>query len=209
MPSSGGFERVPVLYEDELGWGARVSQFGPHVLVCACIADRRRVAGAVGTSAWNIQQLTDPRPQKGNASLLAAADRLAPVHRTLVIVIDTDRTPVALGLPRNAPPDQVKHAIEARFAGKSSSMPIVCPLVRNMETVVEAAAEVLGESPPVRKKPLDRDRRLLRLASKEDPAARERLLELVPSFGRLVAQLDEVLKAAAVEWGLLTSSGRA
>lgn len=199
MPSSGGFERVPVLYEDELGRGARVSQFGPHVLVCACIADRRRATGAVSASAWSIQQQTDPRPQKGNAALLAAADRLARVHRSLVIVIDTDRTPVALGLPRNATPDQIKDAIEARFAGKGSSVPIVCPLVRNMETVLEAAAEVLGEPPPVRKKPLDRDRRLLRLASREDPAARERLLELVPSFARLVEELDEVLKVIETE----------
>lgn len=60
MPNSGGFERIPVLYEDELGRGARVSQFGPHVLVCACIADRRRAAGAVSVSAWSIQQQTDP-----------------------------------------------------------------------------------------------------------------------------------------------------
>lgn len=120
-------------------------------------------------------------------------------------MIDTDRTPVTLGLPRDATPEQVEHAIEARFAGKGSSVPIVCPIVRNMETVVDAAAEVLGEPPPVRKKPLDRDRRLLRLANREDPAARERLLELVPSFAGLVARLDEALKGAAIEWGLTTT----
>lgn len=206
MPSNGGFERVPVLYEDELGRGARRSQFGLHVLVCACIADRRRAAGEASTSLWRIQEQTDPRPQNGNAALLAAAERLVDVHPSCVIVIDTDRTPASLGLPRNAEPERVRAAIEARFEARGSRMPIICPLDRNTETVIDAAAEVLGEPPPLRKeKPLDRDRRLIRLACREDPSPRARLLDLVPSFAALVQELDEVLKSLEMERALRDS----
>lgn len=190
--------RIVVLYEDQLGT-PQPKNYGPNLLVCACVADR--VADVGSPTPWQIREHVEPYPCKGNAKLLTQAKRFVDNGvRPIVIVIDTDRTPPQLNLPANAPIASVRDGIIA-WLGSPEGVS-VCPLVPNLEAVTDAVAAGLGEPVGNKPKPLARDLLLLRIVGPEAVDQRQRLTAAVPSFAELVdVVLELVVPRLAADGG--------
>jgi len=175
---------VTVLYEDQSA--AKPTNYGPHILLLACVAD------VSGDTVWSLRERVVGIPKKGDTKLRAAlrddGDLLAAAG-ALLAMFDEDRVRGCYGLSKGACKREILEAITTEATG----WPGVVLLVRNMEDVVNAACAALGQPRPARKPtPEERDRHLHRAAA-EGPAVRAAILAAVPSFGRLVETVDRTL----------------
>lgn len=188
--------QVCVLYEDQRG---PTKGFGLHELVKACVRDalpehpRGRIDAA----------LDDCRPLKGSAKLLEACrrdiDLIANDGRSVVAVFDYDRIHQLLQLPKNASDKQVVQAILE--GGKRAHRPSIVLLKRNMESVLQAAAQCDKSIASDRvkravqhKDPLERDAILGELSSDRSRSVRDCILDKVPSLQALIEVLCSLLK---------------
>jgi hypothetical protein len=175
---------VTVLYEDEAA--AKPTNYGPHILLLACVADAR------GTDVWILRGRTAGIPKKGDTKVRAAlrdeGDLLA-TRGPLVAMVDDDRVRRCYGLPTSACKREVLDAVLREATGS----PSVVLLHRNMEDIVGAACAALHRAAPAAKPgPEERDRILHRAAAAERNV-RDAILAAVPSFARLVKTVDRLL----------------
>jgi hypothetical protein len=173
--------RIAVLYEDQLAHG-NPRNFGPHVLVLACLEDRLQ------RPRDQLARHIDGHACKGIGNLVKRCREpiLADRHARVLAVCDDDRVREHLRLASSACKAQVHAAIATGCAAQLRTI----LLVRNLETVLEATHHVLGLGPLVGKpSPLQRDPILLRLAYRGTIDQRQSLLQRVPSLAYLVAKL--------------------
>lgn len=176
---------VVVFYEDQAAGG--INQFGPHLLLCACVADR------LGTkSIWDVRKLVDGEPKKGADNLLAACKRHAKRNRNELVfaMFDADKVHVCLKAPK-APLEALRTALEEEIRS-----PKVRPflLADSIETLVEASARCL-EPPvegPIRKRHNERDNLLARAAT-ASRSVRDCISHAVPSFALLADAVASAL----------------
>jgi hypothetical protein len=175
---------VTVLYEDQSA--ARPTNYGPHILLLACVADAR------GEELWSLRGRVDGIPKKGDTKLRTAlrddGDLLA-TRGPLVAMFDDDRVRRCYDLPKGA----CKREVLDAACREATGSPSVVLLHRNMEDVVKAACAALHRTAPAAKPgPEERDRILHRAASAERNV-RDAILVAVPSFARLVETVDRLL----------------
>lgn len=170
--------RYRVFYEDQ--GASETKEFGAHLLLCACVADR------VGTKTlWDLKLVLDGQPKKGDSKLLAACQRHSErdLDEIVFALFDSDKLHICLQISKR-PIDELRIALESAIAS-----PKVRPflLEHKMETLVEAAAGCL--EPPVQgtipKRHNERDRLLARAAT-SSRSIRDCILRTVPSFAALV-----------------------
>lgn len=177
--------RLRIFYEDKAAAGA-TKQFGPHILLCACVAD------LLGVPMSELKHLMQGEPKKGDGSLLAAckvhAQRGAPVP--IFALFDGDQLRKLLK-SRDDSVEALRTALEHRIAS-ATIHPFV--LEGNIDELVKAAAECFD--PPVTrtiiKAHIERDRILNRAAYDGNRAVRECIRTRKPGFAALV---DAVAKA--------------
>lgn len=170
-----------VLYEDRLA-EPKPANYGPQVLAQACVADR------LGLSVpRSLSNYFDAVPTKGVDALLKLLESSPAEH--ILACVDDDK--IREHLPDLAGAtcrSEVLRCVNARRGRGKSSLWAVVLLERNIESVVSEGCAILGRSVP-RKGRLERDRVLHGLASAL-PAQRHALVERVPSWGRLVNELE-------------------
>jgi hypothetical protein len=168
---------VTVLYEDQCD--VKPTNYGPHILLLACVADAR------GGDAWALRAWVKAIPKNGDSKLRTALHdegELIALAGPLVAMFDEDRVRRCYGLPK----DTCKRDVLGAIDGEATGSPRVVLLQRNMEDVVNAACTAMGHPVPARKpRPEERDRILLR-AAMQGRGARDEVLQKVPSFARLV-----------------------
>lgn len=176
---------VVVFYEDRAA--GEINHFGPHLLLCACVADR---LGAV--SIWDVRRIVDGQPKKGADNLLAACRRHAKRSRNELVfaMFDADKVHLLLKAPK-APLEDLRTALETEIQS-----PKVRPflLADSMETLVDASAGCL-EPPiegPIRKRHNERDNILARAAT-ASRSVRDCISGAVPSFAALVEAVASAL----------------
>lgn len=186
--------RIRVFYEDQAA--GPVKQFGPHLLLCACVGDR------VAATPWELQHRIDGQPKKGDSKLLTACERHAKrqLDEVVFALFDSDRLHhLPLGVEKGRPIEDFRRALEDRI-GSPKIRPFV--LERNLETLVRAAADCL-EPPvlgPVPKRHNERDKIFARSATHHRRSVRDCITTRVPSFAALV---EAVTEAYAREQGTL------
>jgi hypothetical protein len=123
-----------VLYEDSLG--ANPKYFGPHELLCACVADR------TSRSLYELRSALSCNPRRGVGGLRQAASMaahaFAAAPHLLMVLVDNDRIREHLGLRQDACRAQVVAAM------RGSHGFVVVLLEDNTETLLRVVAEVLG-----------------------------------------------------------------
>lgn len=177
--------RYRVFYEDQAA--GEVKEFGPHLLLCACVADR------VGSKTlWDVKASIDGQPKKGDSKLLAACKRHAErdVDELVFALFDADKLHVRLGIPKGSI-DELRTTLETKIAS-----PKVRPflLEHNLESLIAATAGCL-EPPcetPIPKRHNERDKILVR-AAYASRAVRDCITRTLPSFAALVDPVAEAL----------------
>jgi hypothetical protein len=177
---------ITVLYEDQLA--AQPNNYGPHMLMLSCVADR------LGRDPWGLRQHVRAIPKKGDSKLrdaLREEGALLARCGPLLVMFDADRVRACYGLPSQACKRSVLDKINEQATGK----PILVLLERNMEDVVTACCQALLQpSPQHQPTPSERDAILHKtVAAGKD--ARDRVLQSVPSFERLVRAVHDRLNA--------------
>ena len=179
--------RITVLYEDQLA--ARPNNYGPHVLMLACVADR------MGGDTWMLGKRVLAIAKKGDSKLRAALREEGAMLADggpVVAMFDADRVRACYGLPSNACKQSVLDAIEAEASG----VPVIVLLERNMEDVVAACCAASNKPFPQSKPtPQQRDA-ILHGAASAGAAVRVQVLASVPSFERLVRAVHGLLEIA-------------
>lgn len=180
---------ITVLYEDQLA--AQPNNYGPHMLVLACVADR------IGSEPWGLRQQVRAIPKKGDSKLRdALRDEGALLARCgpLLVMFDADRVRACYGLPSHA----CKRSVLDKIHGEATGKPILILLERNMEDVVDACCKALQQPSPQRKPtPPERDA-ILHKTVAASRHARDEVLQSVPSFARLVRAVHEALSAERI-----------
>ncbi len=170
--------RYRVFYEDQAA--GEIKEFGPHLLLCACVADR-----VESRTLWQVRDLVDGQPKKGDSKLLAACKRHAErdLDEVVFALFDADKLHIRLGIPKRSLDD-----LRAALAAEIHSPKVVPFLLEdNLESMVHATAKCF-ESPiesPIAKRHNQRDKLLAR-AARGSRAVRECILTAVPSFAALV-----------------------
>ncbi len=162
--------RPLVLYEDQAG---HIKEFGPHKLVCACIAD------LVGGDVFKIQRAIEGHPKKGDTKLLRDYERHAADGGRILAIFDGDKLHRRLGMPKSADRKQLARALRERG---SSPQVTAYVLPGNLETVFDATLECLSWSEPLPAgKPdlLLRDR-VFKRAAFADRRVRDCILDKIP-----------------------------
>lgn len=167
---------VTVLYEDQRG--TEVREFGPHALLTAIVAD------GLGVDIGNLKNVLRAIPKKGVSKVLSEVklnhSRLTQDGRWLVVLIDDDRVREHLGLQSHTSEALVVQAILA--AANAPTRVAVVLIVRNTESVVNAAAACMGLAAPVQKGIAERDAVLGAAAFRGGPQVLHCIRESVPSF---------------------------
>lgn len=184
-----------VLYEDKRG---KQRSFGLHDLVVACIADRLR------EPSWrNVQSRFLGIPLGPNSTVLRAVREevhlWAPDGHALIALVDDDRVRDLLkDTDRKLDHPKCRKVLADQFRGNAQASVVF--LVRNMETAVRAAGEVLGKpsteiDDAVRTKDHTKRDRFLCGCADADRSVRSAILEKVPSLERLVGVLVPLARA--------------
>ncbi len=177
--------RVSVLYEDEQARGEK--NYGPHMLLLACVADRE------GIDRYALRSSIEGIPKKGDGKLKKALNEdgadLADAG-PLIAMFDSDRVRLCYGLA----PGACKRDLLLTIRGQATGAPGIVLLERNMEDLVDACCAALRQPKP-RAKPTPPERdSILQKAAAAQVETRAAILAAVPSFRRLV---DAVLAARA------------
>lgn len=188
---------VTVLWEDSRG--RQRKGFGPHELLVACLVDRLVGGGATNWARRQelrrfVEDRISPRPKKGVGQLRKALEREGEKLANdgpLFAVLDSDRIRERW---RQDPPADCPPAIAQRIREEISGTYALAILVRNVESLVEAACRATGAPVPSGKpRPDERDRLLDRAVWFAGPTERAAILLDCPSFGRLMARVARVL----------------
>lgn len=177
--------RYRVFYEDQAG--GEVKEFGPHLLLCACVSDR------LGSkSLWEVRRLLDGQPKKGDSKLLAACKKHAERDGDELVfaLFDADKLHIRLGIPKGPLPD-LQATLRARI-GSAKVRPFL--LEHNLESLVQATAGCL--EPPfegsIPKRHNERDKLLARAAN-ASRSVRDCITRAIPSFGAMVEAIARAL----------------
>jgi hypothetical protein len=178
--------RYRVFYEDQAA--GEVKEFGPHLLLCACVADR------VGSKTlWDIKASVDGQPKKGDSKLLAACKKHTErdVDEVVFALFDADKLHIRLGIPKGSI-DELRIALEAKIAS-SKVRPFL--LEHKLETLVEASAGCLEQpvEDPIPKRHNERDM-ILSKAATASRSVRDCIMRTVPSFAALVDAIAQALQ---------------
>ena len=165
------------LYED----AGPPGNFGPHALLCACVADKTGISP-------RDSRLSDARPLKGNGNVLKACwDKKFADVTHLVAVLDSDKIRelpmlTKAGVHKGSTDKQIVDVIRARAPiGKRLQ---ICLLEKNAETLVRAVLSCEGRPVTIEKDRNNRDI-VLNRAAWSDRRTRDCVLNAVPSFARV------------------------
>lgn len=165
--------------------------FGPHTLLVSCLADD------LGSEIerWRIERSVKPIPTKGNGNVVKKlqkdGDRLRK-SGPVVAVIDKDKVGDLLTRAGSPAPGCIGGSVDG-FHDKAPGDYELVLLVENVESLVSAALEALGEEPSREKpNPDERDRTLKRVDG--TPSYRRAVRDKVPSFDRLVRRVASLLR---------------
>lgn len=183
---------VTVIWEDQRGGPQK--GFGPHELICQCIADQR------GCDKSRVSRVVKSVPCKGNGNVLRVLSQDGPKLQNsgpVLVVLDLDRAHELLGGPELK---DCKTALSQALRGRASGSYEILYLDRNVDTIVALCCRLLGRAEPDKKlTPDERDAELARLTFGGDPSARRQLLGESPSFARVVAKIAAVLPPSALD----------
>lgn len=174
--------RIQVLYEDELS-PSSPKNFGLHVLVLACVADR------LGRDRSTLTHVT-AYACKGIGRLLRRCEDpdLLDGYARVIALCDDDEVRPHLKLPASACKVVVTAAVRRHCKDAQRLQPVL--LVANLETVLDAIAEICGQLRLSGKpRPTERERILLSFVYRATPEQLRELMERVASFGYLVDKL--------------------
>lgn len=176
------------LYED----AGPPGNFGPHALLCACVADKTGISP-------RDSRLSDARPLKGNGNVLKACwDKKFADVTHLVAVLDSDKIRelpmlTKAGVHKGSTDKQIVDVIRARAPiGKRLQ---ICLLEKNAETLVRAVLSCEGRPVTIEKDRNNRDI-VLNRAAWSDRRTRDCVLNAVPSFAELVRVVASLVQAA-------------
>jgi hypothetical protein len=185
-----------VFYEDQSARGA-ITNFGPHRLLCSCVADR---LGDLAESRQLQKDRIGLRPCRGVGDQVRAivenATQLLEGGTKIFALFDNDKIREQLGLLPNASSDQVTSELRARNVREEVRIYL---LEQNTETLMQAALVCLHAhnlSVTVNlpaKKPLERDRILNGVADAQR-AIRDCVENRVPSFMTIVDAIAQTLQ---------------
>lgn len=180
-----------VLYEDKMQVGSG-GAFPPHDFLLAMVADLTE------QTVWDLRGLVDKNPRNGVSKLIADVRRtsLLAGRGKLCVLVDRDRVAEHLGLPRNAPEDEVTAALRERSdAPDKLSVHFLDP---NIEGLMRSIAECAPtEPPPAAKDHNSRDMYLNRAAFALGAAVRDCVKGKQPSLGALVVLLADLCRSQA------------
>lgn len=202
---------VLVLYEDSLVRGGKPTNYGPHLLLVQCVADRLAVARP-RPHGYLARDLIDRglacNPRRGNTKLRDAAHANLEKHtrggKNVVAVYDRDRINEIVVV---TDPSCTRAIVEALAPAGGSDRLATVLLDANLETVIttlrgcgmradlpwdEALAKRAGALG-------DRDR-IMQNAAVADQAIRDRLLERMASFEYLVCKTTAAVMASRWFW---------
>jgi len=193
---------ITILYEDSAADG-QVKEYGPHLLVRQCVADR------LGKSSWELKTL-EGIPRNGASNIVKDCRKIPPQFgrdgRLVAAVYDFDKIRHEVNkihhdvkLAPGACRSQIKAALGSGCAWREQL--VIVLLDRNLETVLEAVCACaptmisaeLRRLAIERKQRNERDLVLKKIISPNDRAIREAVLERVPSLGYLVDKLVAAL----------------
>lgn len=188
---------VNVLYEDARSRVAK--EFGPHVFVCACVADRL----SQPCYAWDVEKRVGCVPRNGvtnvRKTLIMDFESYRAGGTEVVAVVDGDEVRPHLKLPADACRTQVVAAMKSGVLGADTGLEVVI-LEQNLETLLALAAALenfpyrdAARTAVERKQHADRDLALMKLAHSVGPDVRSDLLRQMPSADRLVAAVTRVV----------------
>lgn len=171
--------KITVLWEDQRG--GTIKGFGPHELLVSCVADE------LSRVRDEIKKLIVSVPKKGNGNVVQALQRELDRLRNLgpvCAVLDRDQ---AVNLwPAGSRPAACLSGVRAAVAQLAPGRYELVLLDANVETLVLACCEAIGDSAPASKpSPDERDRILARVVWGA-ASARATVRGAVPSFDRLV-----------------------
>lgn len=186
-------KRVITAYEDQT---ESVSDFGPHRLLVACIADSQ-IADRLEVE----RALHDRRTMKGSAKLLRvcredAADITRGGH-PLVAIFDNDEVRRLLTLPNDAPEGRVIASIREGSTAPTLVNPVL--LEENLETLVRnIKSSDPAIDPDLIRRALDkklaaRDVVFKAAAKEANRHVRDRILIANPSFKRIIDVVTQLL----------------
>lgn len=166
---------------------------GPHALLVACVADR------LGAARDAVLRRVGAIYQSGSGNLLRVCREdltdLAATWNCVAAIFDHDRLHRLLpALPSDACKRQFVERIRT-VAAEHPALRVVL-LIDNMETVEDAAREVLALPSRGGRKRLNQRDIVLNGISRADKSKRDELLARVPFFKRLVDLLVELWKDA-------------
>jgi len=179
---------IQILYEDKLS-PSSPKNFGLHVLVLACVGER------YGRDRSTLTHVT-PYVCKGIDRLLRRCQEpeLLDGYARVIALCDDDEIRRHLKLPSTACRVQVAAAVRRDRRDAQRLLPVL--LVENLETVLDAIAEIQGEAPsPGKARPPERERILLRFVHRAAPEQLRELMQRVASFGYLIDRLERALVA--------------
>lgn len=178
--------RIQILYEDELS-PSSPKNFGLHVLVLACVAER------LGRDRSTFTHVT-AYACKGIGRLLRRCEEpsLLDGYARVLALCDDDEVRPHLKLPATACKVLVTAAIRKRGLDAQRLQPVL--LVANLETVLDAIAEIRGQDRLLGKpRPTERERILLSFVHRGTPEQLRELTRRVVSFGYLVDKLERAI----------------
>jgi hypothetical protein len=176
--------RALILYEDQLS-GPVPKNFGPHLLVLACVSDR------TGRDLFELSKRIDAYPCKGRDAVLTQLKMRSP-NPLLGAELDDDRIREPLRLRADATRELVISTIRARVNDQAARVVL---LVENMETLISAVCQVTRQTlPPGKPRPDERDE-FLKRATFGATEIRNAVLAAMPSFRELVDLAEQLLRA--------------
>jgi hypothetical protein len=184
-----GRRLITVLYEDRAV--KTYDNYGPHMLLLACVAD------VIAVDRWSLQS-TIKAVAKGGDSQLKATLREEGADLAgagpLVAMFDDDQVRRCYGLRKDA----CKRAVLDAITNEATGSPTLILLQQNMEDLIAACCDVLGRPISV-KKPSERDA-ILQAAAAADRPVRDAILrhDRKTAFDRLVRAVVRLREIAAV-----------
>jgi hypothetical protein len=184
-------QRTTVFYEDSAA--GPIKEYGPHMLVCACVADH------LGKNVFDVLDFVDPVPSNGGSNLRKECKRVPPTRivadgRRAFALYDADKIHEELKRPPATRKRDIADLLRKECAW-GERLEVVL-LTRNLETVLDAIcalqptiATAETRELAVRKKRLNERDIVLRAAAFSDKALRDALLVQVPSLGCLVTRI--------------------
>lgn len=185
---------VKILYEDQAA--GPIHEYGPHNLVCWLLWDRVREAGSM-MRFHEIGARVRAFPKKGVDKVRSACVQdlrnLANDGSLVIALVDNDRIREHLDLQADACRSRTTAAF-CEGCADADRLRVVL-LEKNMESVVAAVREALGEVPVAGKPtPLERDKILRRICGELAADKRRSVASRVSSLSYLIQKIDAELK---------------